>query len=73
MQNSLQKASLTSQSQEPLFATFKAMDKIAKKKDQDSMKIDLSGQVFKKFDVSKLPNTTELSTQSEICLLTYRN
>ena len=32
LQNSLQEASLTSQSQEPIFATFKVMDEMAKNK-----------------------------------------
>ena len=65
-QKSLQKASLTNQSQEPLFTTFGQ-----KNQDQDkheNQNVDLSGQVSKKYEVLKASKTKEQIVQSEsIC------
>ena len=47
---------ITSQSQE---LPFKTMDEMVKKQDHDRTKIDLSGQVSKKFRVSKASNITD--------------
>lgn len=54
MQKYLQKASLTSRNQE---LHFQDKRQNSQKQDQDSMKIDINGQVSKKFEVSKVSNT----------------